>query len=69
MNALNIINIAGVFLGFLLISLPDISKWNTINVNNMGYIFETYSILKSLSNISKWNSKNTNNKNYIFYHI
>ena len=33
-------------------SLPDISKWNTNNVNNM---FNNCSSLTSLSDISNWN--------------
>ena len=38
-----------------LISLPDISKWNTKNVNAMGLMFEECSSLISLPDISKWN--------------
>ena len=34
--------------------LPDISKWNTNNVINMGYMFSGCSSLLSLPNISKW---------------
>ena len=36
----------------------DISKWNTINVTDMSYMFYEYSSLKSLSDISKWNTNN-----------
>ena len=39
-------------------SLPDISKWNTINVNNMSYMFSECSSLSSLPDISKWNTTN-----------
>ena len=35
-----------------LLSLPDISKWNTNNVNNMSYMFSGCSSLKSLPDIS-----------------
>ena len=35
----------------LLISLPDISKWNTNNVINMDYIFNKCKSLISLPNI------------------
>ena len=36
-----------------LISLPDISKWDTKNVNNMSYMFYKCSSLKSLPDLSK----------------
>ena len=36
-----------------LISLPDISNWNTKNVTNMSYMFSDCSSLISLPNISK----------------
>ena len=45
-----------------LLSLPDISKWKTNNVNNMSNMFSRCSSLSSLPDISKWN---TNNANYI----
>ena len=38
---------------FSLSSLPDISNWNTNNVNKMSYIFEECSSLLSLPDISK----------------
>ena len=47
-------------------SLPDISKWNTINVNNMSYMFCGCSSLNSLPDISKWNTINVNNMSYMF---
>ena len=34
-----------------LLSLTDISKWNTSNVTNMGYMFEDCSSLSSLPDI------------------
>ena len=37
-----------------LISLPDISKWNTQNINNLNCIFENCSLLTFIPNISKW---------------
>ena len=37
-----------------LVSLPDISKWDTKNVTNMSYIFSYCSSLVSLPDISKW---------------
>ena len=41
-----------------LISLPDISKWNTENVINMSYLFYKCKSLKNLDDISKWNISN-----------
>ena len=37
-----------------LLSLPDISKWNTEKVTSMSYMFRFCSSLKSLPDISKW---------------
>ena len=37
-----------------LVSLPDISKWNTANVINMSRMFYNCSSLKSFPDISKW---------------
>ena len=37
-----------------LVSLPDISKWNTANVRDMGCMFKNCSSLKSFPDISKW---------------
>ena len=39
-------------------TLPDISKWNTSNVNSMSYMFYGCSSLLSLPDISKWNTSN-----------
>ena len=39
-----------------LITLPDISKWNTFNVENMRYTFFKCNSLISLPDISKWNT-------------
>ncbi len=41
-----------------LLSLPDISKWNTSNVTNIFNIFSECSSLLSLLDISKWNTNN-----------
>ena len=41
-------------------SLPDISKWNTSNVNDMSNIFNGCEVLSSLPDISKWNTSNVN---------
>ena len=37
-----------------LVSLPDISKWNTENVKYMSEMFSNCSSLKSFPDISKW---------------
>jgi len=50
----NINNMSNMFNGCsLLSSLPDFSKWNTINVTNMSYMFYKCSSLSSLPDISK----------------
>ena len=38
-----------------LLSLSDISKWNTNNIIDMGHMFDGCSSLSSLPDISKWN--------------
>jgi len=50
-----------------LISLPDISKWNTNNVKNMSYMFSNCKSLISLPDISKWNINNVTNMSFMFY--
>ena len=72
----NIINMSYMFCGgkgnYLetgcksLISLPDISKWNTKNINNMNHIFSGCSSLSSLPDISKWNTNNVINMSDMF---
>ena len=49
-----------------LISLPDISKWNTNNVTNMVSMFSNCSSLISLPDISKWNTNNVTDKEKMF---
>ena len=39
-----------------LISLPDISKWNTSNITDMSFMFNKCNSLISLPDISKWNN-------------
>ena len=41
-----------------LLDLPDICKWNTINVTDMSFMFAGCILLKSLKNISSWNTSN-----------
>ena len=43
-----------------LISLPDISNWNTNSVKNIMLMFFNCSSLSSLPDISKWNTNNLN---------
>ena len=50
----NITNMSYMFDGCSsLLSLPDISKWNTNNVTNMNYMFYACESLSSLPDISK----------------
>ena len=48
-------------------SLPDISKWKTINVIDMSGMFYNCSLLKSLPDISKWNTINVIDMSGMFY--
>ena len=50
-----------------LLSLPDISEWNTNKVNNMSFMFFKCERLLSLSDISKWNTNNIIDMRYMFY--
>ena len=49
-----------------LISLPDISKWNTTNVKDMSHMFSNCSSLISLPDISKWKLNKQLDKYYMF---
>ena len=49
-----------------LISLPDISKWNTSNVNSLNNMFYECFSIKSLPDISKWNIVNVSNIRNMF---
>ena len=63
----HITNMSFMFYGCSsLISLPDISKWNTNNVTNMSYMFNQCSSLSSLPDISKWHTNNVTNMNSMF---
>ena len=46
--------------------LPDISKWNTINIKKMECIFSKCESLVSLTEISKWNTINVTNMRFMF---
>ena len=49
-----------------LISLPDISKWNALNVNNMKGMFNKCNSLISLLDIFKWNTSNVTEMSDMF---
>ena len=50
-----------------LISLPDLSKWNTANVTDISYMFDGCNSLISLPDIMKWNISKVTIINNIFY--
>ena len=49
-----------------IISLPDISKWDTSNVEKMCNLFEDCKLLFSLPDISKWNISKVRDFNELF---
>ena len=49
-----------------LISLPDISQWNTSNIKDMKNMFAGCTSLTNLSDISKWNISNVTNLKDLF---
>ena len=49
-----------------LISVPDISKWNTNNVVDINGIFNGCISLSSLPDISQWNTNNVTKMNFMF---
>ena len=64
----NIIKMSCMFDGCSsLLSLHDISKWNTNNVTDMNNMFDGCSSLLSLPDISKWNTNNVTNMSLMFY--
>ena len=50
-----------------LISIPDISNWNTNNIINLNYMFYNCRSLKSLPDISKWNTNKVIDISYMFF--
>jgi len=65
---LNINDMSNMFSGCSsLLSLPDISNWNTSYVNNMSYMLYKCSSLLSLPDISIWNTSNVINMSNMFY--
>ena len=47
-------------------SLPDISKWNTKNIEILGGLFNKCSSLKELPDISKWDISNAKDISLMF---
>ena len=63
----NIINMSNMFSECIsLLSLPDISNWNTSNVTNMSCMFSGCTSLSSLPDISNWNTSNVTNISGMF---
>ena len=48
-------------------SLPDISKWNASNIDNMNHMFNKCSSILFLLDKSKWNTFNVLHKSYILF--
>jgi len=48
-------------------SLPDLSKWDISNANEMSGIFSGCSSLKNLPDLSKWNTSNANNIYHVYF--
>ena len=47
--------------------LPEISKWNTSNIDDLTGLFEYCISLIKIPDISKWKISNVKNMNYMFY--
>ena len=63
----NITNMSEMFYDCnTLLSLPDISKWNTENITSMKGIFFRCGLLASLPDISKWNLYKVNDISNMF---
>ena len=63
----NITDMSCLFSGCVsLLSLPDISKWNTFNIKNMEDIFYYCKSLKYLPDISKWDTSNVEDMAFMF---
>ena len=65
---MNITNMHAMFYGCSsLISLPNISKWNTSKITDMSSLFGKCTSLITLPDISKWNTSNVTNMHSLFY--
>ena len=66
-NISNIINAEKMFsFCFTLLSLPNISKWDTSKVTNMGSMFHYCSSLQFLPDISTWDTSRVTDMSYMF---
>ena len=50
----------------LIKELPDISCWDTKNINNMNYMFQNCKSLKSFPDITNWDFENAINTEGMF---
>ena len=63
----NVTDMSYLFFGCRsLISIPDISEWDTSKITSMKFIFCHCNSLISLPDISKWNTSNVKDMNAIF---
>ena len=61
-------NMSWIFKGCSsLLNLPDISKWNTINVTDRSCMFSDCYFLLNLPDFSKWNTNNVISMSSMFY--
>ena len=64
----NVTNMSYMFYGcYFLISLPDLSKWDTKNVFDMNEMFYGCSSLVSIPDISKWDTGKVTDMHEMFY--
>ena len=67
MDSYNATNISAIFYGCKsLVSLPDISKWNTSKVTNINRVFYECCSFISLPDISIWDLLNIKNMDNLF---
>ena len=66
-NEDKISNLSHMFCKSSLLSLPDISKLNTINVTDMSYLFSDCTSLISIPDLSKWKTNNLIKIDYMFF--
>ena len=68
MNISKVKSLCNIFSNcILLIELPDISKWNIINVIDMKQMLFLCKSLRQIPDISKWNTKNVNDMSEMFF--
>ena len=67
-NYIQITDLSFIFSGCTsLISLPDLSLWDTCKITDFSNMFKDCSSLKSLPDISNWNTYKVNNMKNMFY--